>query len=243
MGNAFDSRKKCEAAAMFMHDILPLNSTLIFCMVMFGIPLLCSVMGKIAKDPPPKMQVCSPASSLESRSSQDAANTAASTPKEEPLELSSAASFVLGSAVFSCICIMLFTLALCIQKLAYCPQYNADLRVMTVILWVLFTGEALAGSYAAGCWLVLLRDLWGQRGRELFPIQTYTLLVVVLTTMSLPFLLVGVPLVASVKKVQEVCGIGDFEGGGVKLDGETRPASGRVVGKDSDTTDDIVKVD
>ena len=113
---------------------------------------------------------------------------------------------------------------------------------MTVILWVLFTGEALA-SYAAGCWLVLLRDLWGQRGRELFPIQTYTLLAVVLTTMSLPFLLIGVPLVASVKKVQEVCGIGDFEGGSVKLDRETRLASGGVAGRDSDTTDDIVKVD
>jgi hypothetical protein len=138
---------------------------------------------------------------------------------------------------------MLFTLALCIQKLAYCPQYNADLWVMTMILWVLFTGEAFAGSYAAGCWLVLLRDLWGQRGRELFPIQTYTLLVVVLTTMSLPFLLVGVPLVASVKKIQEVCGIGDFKGAGVKLGGEMRLASGGVAGRDSDITDDIVKVD
>ena len=43
------------------------------------------------------------------------------------------------------------------------PQhYNANLWVEIMLFWTLFAGECIVGLYAAGCWVMLLRDLCAQ---------------------------------------------------------------------------------
>jgi magnesium-transporting ATPase (P-type) len=183
---AFESTRKCKAVAMFMHDMSPASSTIVFCFLMVAIPSLCYIMGG---------STILPASDTMSPSTNDSsAKPASSSPKE---------AFVVGSVVFTCICAMLFILALCIQRFAYCPQYNAHLWVTTWMFWFLFAGQVLGVCYAAGCWLVLLRDLWGQRGRELVPIQEITVVVAVLAVIFAPFVMVWLGVAACVRWLQK----------------------------------------
>jgi hypothetical protein len=219
MNIALDSSLQCKAAALFMHDLSPATSTLIFLFLLLSIPYQCVSMGDIVQDHPhphpPQKCIFQPTLSnpspptyftLKTQSLIPTTITASKLPEVSPIS-----DFVFGSVLFFSICAALFTLALCIQRFAYCPQhYNAALRVEVALFWTLFAGECVAGCYAAGCWVVLLRDLWGERGRKALPIQKETVVAGVLTAVISPLLLLW-----AVGRMLRRFGARDFLGGGL----------------------------
>jgi hypothetical protein len=225
-----------------MHDMSPAISTLIFCVLMLSIPFLCLSMGGLAKDGLPRKEAISNASETLHAHTKISTRPPPPLRRDELPELSRAGAFIIGSVAFACICTMLFILALCIQRFAYCPQYNSGFWATTVFFWFLFTGQVLAGCYAAGCWLVLLRDLWGERGRELVPIQTVTVVVVVLTAIFAPFVMAWFGLTVGLRRLQEAYPLGQLGSFGVGLYKKTPLADSGRVARDSSVAEHLVKV-
>jgi hypothetical protein len=197
MNHALRSSTKCKAAALFMHDLSPAASTLIFLLLLLSIPFLCLSMGTIAQDHPQPHPYLAQKRTFPSPSPPPNRTPNHASPSPNPVTplppLSPTGAFALGSTLFLLICIALFILALSIQRFAYCPQnYNAAFGIEIVFFWVLLAGECLAGCYAAGCWVVLLRDLiWGERGPEVLPMGKEGVVVRVLMVVVVPVVLVG----------------------------------------------------
>lgn len=88
---------------------------------------------------------------------------------------------------------------------------------------------------------MLLRDLWGQRGRELVPIQTVTVVVVVLTAISAPFVMAWFGLTAGLRRLQEAYPLGQLGSFGLGLDKNTPLADSVRAARDSSAAEHLVK--
>jgi hypothetical protein len=113
--------------------------------------------------------------------------------------------FVNGTILLAFLVTSFVILALTIQGMTYCVGWDGGMRIA---LWVLYGGLCLFGLRGLGAWIVLLRNLWGKRGKERLVIKDDFII------RALGFLLI-LPYVTAVECVircqRYFCGGGDVE--------------------------------
>jgi hypothetical protein len=133
-----------------------------------------------------------------------------------PLPRSSAALFVLGSALFSGELFAVTTLAFCIQNLEYCPSSPPDdsAGFFNILCWFAYSLLVLFASSGFVVWCLLLRNLWGGGMKEV-PLDLVAIVV------ATPFILLGQMVVAVIRASQgQFCSqVLDEEGSGVEAQG------------------------
>lgn len=122
-----------------------------------------------------------------------------------PKPRTSAESFVLGTFLLSIIIFCLVTIALATQATIFCQDWSPLSAGPQLMLWFFYLSPLLTSTWAFGCWMMLLRDLWGRVARKQLPVSE--------NWFFLPFGMVGSGLALAVEGCQR-----QFCGGGIEAE-------------------------
>lgn len=117
----------------------------------------------------------------------------------------SAELFVIGTACLLVIIFCLVTIALATQATIFCQDWSPLSAGPQGLLWFFYLSPLLTSTRALGCWVILLRDLWGPAAKRKFPVSE--------KWFFLPFGMAGRGMVILVEGCQR-----RFCGGGIEVE-------------------------
>ncbi|KAG4432809.1 hypothetical protein IFR05_011698, partial [Cadophora sp. M221] len=113
-------------------------------------------------------------------------------PKKPPIKSTSAHRFVTGTFLFLLTLTSLVLAGLSIQAATLCHPDGEFSTLAKVFFWILYTFLPLSWSTtAASSFLILLRDLWGPKTAQKFPLDQSSVAMAILIAVMFPFVFVG----------------------------------------------------